>query len=98
MMIKKAMSPEKAEELRIRRGLDKGSKLRILRVKRGLSQSELAEKSDVSVRTLQKYENNYQSIDTAKLDTICQLSSALDCKITDILESDDLIEKFDKVK
>lgn len=97
-MTKRAMSPDKAQELRLRRGLDKGSKLRILRVKRGLSQSELAEKSDVPIRTLQKYENNYQSIDTAKLNTMCQLSAALDCKITDILESDKLIEKFNKVK
>lgn len=97
-MIRKAMSPKKAEELRLSKGLDKGSKLRILRVKRGLSQSELAKLSDIPVRTLQKYENNYQSIDGAKLNTICQLSAALECKITDILESDELIEKFDKVK
>lgn len=97
-MTKRGMSPQKAEEIRVSKGLDKGSKLRILRVKRGLSQSELAEKSNVPVRTLQKYENNWSPIDGAKLDTMCQLSLALDCKITDILESDELIEKLNKAK
>lgn len=97
-MKKRAMSPEKAEELRLRRGLDKGSKLRRLRVKRGLSQRDLATKSNVPLRTIQKYENSESPIDGTKLNTMCQLCIALDCNIPDILESDDLINKFNEVK
>lgn len=94
----KGITPEKAEEIRLARGIGKGTKLRVLRVQRGFSQAQLAEKSGVPMRTLQKYENNITPINGAKLSTICQLCSALDCKITDILEDEDLIEKFNQVK
>jgi transcriptional regulator with XRE-family HTH domain len=92
------MTPQQAEELLIKNGLNPRTKLRIVRVRRGLSQSELAAASGVPKATIQRYEQDPNTIDGAKLGTICDLSEALDCKITDIIEDKDLIERFNKVK
>lgn len=72
--------------------------LQEIRKRRKLSQSQLAEKSGVSVRMLQHYEQGYKNIDHAKLDTICNLARALDCSIADLLNSPELKEKVNKVK
>lgn len=93
-MAKKGMSPEKAEEVRLQRGLDKGSKLRVLRVKKGLSQSELCAITGISKKSLQRYEQQHGTIDSARLDTLTDLCLALGCKIEDIIEDKDLIQKY----
>jgi transcriptional regulator with XRE-family HTH domain len=97
-MRKRGMTPEQAESLRVKRGLDKGTKLRILRVRRGLSQSELSAASGVPTKTIQRFEQEPNRIDGTKLHTLCGLSEALGCKITDIIEDEELIAKFNKVK
>lgn len=98
MVRKRGMSPEQAEQLRLRRGLDRGTRLRIVRVQKGLSQSELSEASGVTKVMIQRYEQEPHRIDNAKLNSLCDLSNALDCKISDILDSNELIERFKKVK
>lgn len=93
-MKKRGMTPQTAEKLRVQRGIDRGTKLRRRRVERGLSQSELSLLSGIPVQTLRRYEQDERPINRAKLDTLCSLCIALDCKIEDILESADLIEKY----
>ena len=97
-MKKRGMTPKQAEELLIKKGINRAAKLRLIRVEKGLSQSELSAASGVPVKTLQRYEQEPHKIDGAKLDTLCRLSEALDCKITDILNDDSLIDRFNKVK
>lgn len=97
-MGKRGMTPKQAEKVRLKRGIDRGGKLRVLRVEKGLSQSELSETSGVSIKTIQLFEQEPQKIDRTKLHTLCGLSEALDCKITDIMEDKELIERFNKVK
>jgi transcriptional regulator with XRE-family HTH domain len=97
-MSKKGMTPEVAEELRIKKDIGRGSKLRRLRVKKELSQSELADLSGVPLKTLQKYEQGTTPLDGAKLNTICNLCIALNCKIEDIIEDEELIEKYTEIK
>ena len=97
-MRKKGMNPKQAEEVRLRRGIDRGTKLRIKRVERGLSQSEMASKSGVKLRTIQQYEQSKEPINSAKLKTLCALCDTIDCKIEDIIESEELIEKYRTVK
>lgn len=92
-MKKMGMTPETA--LKVYGGKNK---LKILRVKKGLSQSELAEASGVKLRAIQTYENNSRQIDKANLLTMCQFAKALDCKIEDMLENEELIELFRKYK
>lgn len=67
------------------------------RTEKGLSQSQLAEKSGVNVRAIQFYEQGIRNIDGAKLETLVALAFALDCRISDILESDYLKELCNKV-
>ncbi len=97
-MVKRGMSPKRAEELLMEKGIGKGTKLRIARVRSGLSQSELAAASGVPKKTLQRYEQEPNKIDGTKLKTLCGLCEALGCSITDIIEDEELIERFNKVK
>ena len=52
----------------------------------GLSQSELAEMSGVSVRTIQQYEQRQKSINRAKAETLLRLARALCCDMEDLME------------
>ena len=52
----------------------------------GLSQSELAEISGVSVRTIQQYEQRQKSINRAKAETLLRLARALCCDMEDLME------------
>lgn len=70
------------------------TKLQTLRLKKGLSQNGLSLKSGVSKRSIECYEQRTRHIDGAKLETLCALCFALDCKIEDIIESKTLIDKF----
>ncbi len=92
-MGKRGMTPTQARRKRLEMGLPE-TKLQKLRVKKGYSQTELAAISGVPMRRIQKYEQQVVPIDGAKLNTLCALSLALDCKIEDMLENKSLIEKF----
>ena len=92
------VTPEQAENIRIKNGKGYGSKLRRLRVKKGLSQTELASLSGIPVKTIQGFEQNKSCIDGAKLNTICRLCAALGCKVGDILEDAELIKIYKEVE
>ena len=65
--------------------------LKNIREKNRLSQHDLSVKSGVNVRTIQHYEQGERNINGASLETLCRLSIALRCKISDILSDKDLI-------
>lgn len=92
---KLGMSPEKALEVF---GEHSDSKLKKRRVGNGFSQQDLANVSGVSKRMIQSYEQGSRDISKAILETICGLCIALDCKIEDILDNEELIERFNKCK
>ena len=74
-------------------------KLKKIRQARGLSQSKLAEKAGLNVRTLQHYEQGSKIFDHARLDTILKCAIALECEIGDIIDNEeylDLIQKYQK--
>ena len=74
-------------------------KLKEIRQARGLSQSQLAKKAGLNVRTLQHYEQGSKIFDHARLDTIIKCAIELDCKIEDIIDNEkyiDLIQKYKK--
>ena len=66
--------------------------LREQRQKAGLSQSQLAEKSGVNVRTIQTYEQNGKNINNARLRILASLAIALDCRITEVVDDEELID------
>lgn len=60
-------------------------KLKELRLEMNLSQSELAKKSTVSVRMIQKYEQGGKNINKAQAETVYKLSKALGCTMEDLI-------------
>lgn len=62
------------------------TKLKRVREAAGLSQSELAKKSGVSLRSIQMYEQRQNDIDKAQGHTLYKLSVALGCDIEALLE------------
>ena len=56
-----------------------------MRELQGLSQSDLADKSGVSVRMIQNYEQGTNDINKAQVITVLQLAEALECDVYDII-------------
>ena len=69
------------------------SKLQELRKVKGISQSQLAKITNINVRIIQSYEQQERPVDNAGLDKLIPLALALNCKISDLLENDDLKNK-----
>lgn len=68
------------------------TRLKAKRLEAGLSQSQLAEKADIPFRTLQCFEQGAKPIEQARLSTILKAAIALNCKIEDIIDSQDILE------
>ena len=65
---------------------DESTNLAKARTEAGLSQSELAKASDVSLRSIQMYEQKNSNINNAQYNRLCAIAKALNCKIEDIVE------------
>lgn len=61
-------------------------KLTDIRKKRGLTQAELAEASNVSYRTIQEYEQGRSDLNKASVMTVYQIAKALNCTVEDLIE------------
>ena len=72
-------------------------KLKEMRQTRGLSQSQLAEKTGINVRTIQHYEQGSKNFDHARIDTIIKICIALNCKLEDVIENPEYIELIKKL-
>lgn len=91
------MKPQQAAKIREQQGIDE-TKLQKLRVKKGLSQNDLANFSGVPKRVIESYEQRARRIDGCKLETLCKLCLTLECKIEDIIEDNSVIDLLKKVK
>ena len=60
--------------------------LKALRALAGLSQSELAGRADVPVRTIQQYEQRQKDINKAQAETLLRLARTLNCSVEDLME------------
>lgn len=72
-------------------------KLKKMRQAAGLSQSQFAEKAEMSVRTLQHYEQGSKDFDHARIDTILRACLVLNCKLEDIIENQEYLEIIKKL-
>lgn len=72
------------------------TKFKKVREKKGLSQGVLSKMTGVSTGTIKAYDQGYRDINEAKIKTLAELSNALNCGITDILEDEELIKKIKK--
>ena len=60
--------------------------LKQIRLAAGLSQSQLAEKANVSIRNIQMYEQRKNDINKAQVDILLRISKTLGCFIENLLE------------
>lgn len=67
-------------------------KLKEIRMARGLSQGQLAEKAGTNVRVLQHYEQGTKNFDHARIDILLKYCLALDCKLSDLIENPEYLE------
>lgn len=74
------------------------NKLKYIRNKKGMTRKELSEKSGINIRTIEGYEQGKRDIEMAYIDTILSLSIVLDCKISDLIENRETLEKCKKAK
>ncbi len=70
----------------------KNDKLQKLRLAAGLSQSQLAERAGLNLRTLQHYEQGSKDLNAARLSTILKLCNVLNCRLQDIITEPDTLE------
>jgi len=72
-------------------------KLKEKRVEAGFSQSQLAEKTGLNVRTIQHYEQGSKIFDHARIDTILKICVALNCKLEDVIENSEYVDLIKKL-
>jgi len=60
--------------------------LKRIRITYGFTQAELAERSGVSLRSIQMYEQRNKNINKASADTMYRLAKALGCTMEDLIE------------
>lgn len=72
-------------------------KLKEKRQAAGLTQSQLAEKTGINVRTLQHYEQGSKIFDHAHIDTILKICIALNCKLEEIIDNEEYVELIKKL-
>lgn len=60
--------------------------LKRIRTTYGCTQSELAEKSEVSLRSIQMYEQRNKDINKASMETVYRLAKSLGCTMEDLIE------------
>ena len=78
--------PSKAVEVFDRIMMSSDTNLARLRKKLGLSQSQLANQTNLSIRSIQLYEQRKADINRAQHNHLKSLSKALNCRIEDLLE------------
>ena len=67
------------------------TKLQEARLKRGMTQKQLAEQAGINFRMLQNYEQGVKLIDNARLETILKICLTLNCKMEEVIEQDSLL-------
>lgn len=66
------------------------SYLKKARLRSGLSQGDLVKKAGISLSTLKAYEQCRRNVDIANLHTAASLAAGIGCKLSDIVEDDNL--------
>lgn len=70
------------------------NKLKQIRKLKGLSQNELAKRCNISVKSVQAYEQEVRKLEKANKNTIFKICEILNCRVKDILDIDLLINNI----
>lgn len=74
------------------------TKLKAMRLYKGLTQDQLAEKTGIKLGTLKHYEQGSRKFDCSGFDIIIKTCLALDCCIEDIIEDPEIINLYKEYK
>lgn len=74
------------DERAARNRIEGDFRLHTIRVRAGLSQSELARRSGVTLRSVQMYEQRHKDLGKAAVSSVLALARTLGCRIEDLLE------------
>lgn len=66
------------------------SKLKLMRIKRGMKQTDLASASGIPLKCIGNYEQLRRNINHARVDIVYRLATALGCKMEEILDLENL--------
>ena len=66
------------------------------REKANMSQTELANKTGISLRTIQSYEQGQKNLNGAKLVTLLKFCNALDCTLDSIITDEATLAELEK--
>lgn len=66
------------------------SNLKLMRINKGMKQTDLAAASGIPLKSIGNYEQLRRDINHARVDIVYRLASALDCKMEEILELENL--------
>ena len=69
-------------------GTAKISKLKLLRIQKGMKQAELSEKSGIPLKCIGNYEQLRRDINHARVDIVYRLAAALGCQMEELLDID----------
>lgn len=69
------------------------SKLKIARIRAGISQKELSDRSGVPVKSIGNLEQLRRDINHCRVDIVFRIAQALDCSMEDILDVDKISYK-----
>lgn len=60
------------------------NKLKEIRIKRGISQKELSEKTGISLKAISSYEQGSRDLRKASFENIVKIAKALECNVFDL--------------
>lgn len=67
-------------------GTAKISKLKLIRIQKGMKQAELSEKSGIPLKCIGNYEQLRRDINHARVDIVYRLAAALGCQMEELLD------------
>lgn len=70
--------------------ITRSSKLKLMRIKKRMKQSELAELSGVPIKCIGNYEQLRRDLNHARVDIVYRLAVALDCNMEELLEIENI--------
>lgn len=70
------------------------TKLKAMRIKTGLTQREVVERTGINAQTYAQYEQGVKSFDSARLGVILNVCIVLSCKLEDVIEDKELLKSI----
>ena len=70
------------------------TKLKALRVARGITQREMVERTGINPGTYSQYEQGVKNFDNARINVILRVCVVLNCRIDDVIEDPEYIKAY----